>query len=148
MTKKRCNRCKATKPLTEFYKRTKSVDGRQSHCKDCAVTSAKDYALASPEATREKNRRYNASEAGKHRSKVARAKKYGMTIEDLWRAELMSRFRCAICGIRTKKLEIDHCHTSLRARGLLCGECNKGLGKFKDSPELLRTAADYLERHD
>ncbi|MFF8290006.1 endonuclease VII domain-containing protein [Streptomyces sp. NPDC016309] len=32
-------------------------------------------------------------------------------------------------------------------RGLVCSACNHGLGKFRDSPELLRAAAAYLERH-
>ncbi len=44
-------------------------------------------------------------------------------------------------------LSVDHCHTTGEIRGLLCGNCNRGIGKFKDSPELLRKGADYLERH-
>lgn len=62
---------------------------------------------------------------------------------------------CAICGCietvldrtgKPKKLSVDHCHTSITIRGLLCSSCNHGLGSFVDSPERLRAAAEYLER--
>ena len=43
---------------------------------------------------------------------------------------------------------VDHCHDSGNIRGILCGSCNIGLGKFYDKPNLLRTAADYLEESD
>lgn len=40
---------------------------------------------------------------------------------------------------------IDHDHKNGKIRGLLCRFCNSGLGNFKDSPELLRKGADYIE---
>jgi hypothetical protein len=55
---------------------------------------------------------------------------------------------CAICGLKcvTKpRLSVDHCHSTGRIRGLLCGVCNTGFGMFKNSPELLRKAALYAE---
>lgn len=58
--------------------------------------------------------------------------------------------RCAICGSTdpdnnwAKFLVIDHCHKTHRIRGLLCARCNRGLGYFKDSSEILRKAAEYL----
>jgi len=57
---------------------------------------------------------------------------------------------CAICREPFKnKLDtnVDHCHTTKKLRGVLCRLCNTGLGKFKDSPELLRFAALYIEYH-
>ena len=57
-------------------------------------------------------------------------------------------FKCAIClkSKSSKNLDIDHCHTTGKVRGLLCRSCNMGLGYYKDNPELLEKAADYLRR--
>jgi hypothetical protein len=33
------------------------------------------------------------------------------------------------------KLAVDHCHTTDAIRGLLCSDCNNGLGRFRDDPE-------------
>jgi phage/plasmid primase-like uncharacterized protein len=55
---------------------------------------------------------------------------------------------CIICGA-AGKLSFDHCHTTNKPRGMLCTACNHGLGRFRDDPELLEFAAEYLrEIHD
>lgn len=55
---------------------------------------------------------------------------------------------CAICGKppTSKRLDLDHCHTTSKIRGLLCNNCNRGLGHFKDSLELLEKAKQYLAK--
>ena len=65
-------------------------------------------------------------------------------------------FRCAICRIhqstQNKAFAVDHDHLCCDGkrccgkciRGLLCFECNIGLGKFKDDPEILKKALGYL----
>jgi hypothetical protein len=57
---------------------------------------------------------------------------------------------CAICGqpeARGEQLAIDHSHVTGKNRGLLCEKHNMMLGLAGDSPELLRKAAEYLERY-
>lgn len=39
---------------------------------------------------------------------------------------------------------VDHCHETNAVRGLLCSDCNLGLGKFKDSIPNLLNAVRYL----
>lgn len=58
------------------------------------------------------------------------------------------RCRCAICGrlLTQGEAKVDHCHTTGRIRGVLCNACNVALGLLKDSPALLRRAAQYLAR--
>ena len=55
---------------------------------------------------------------------------------------------CAICHChqRYQSLAVDHCHKTGKVRGLLCVNCNRGLGKFFDSPLRMRNAAEYIER--
>jgi hypothetical protein len=82
-------------------------------------------------------------------------RKYNMTVAELQEMIEQQGNRCAICGDpptpgtgpATKRLHIDHCHTSGTNRALLCLNCNNGLGRFKDDPSRLRAAADYLEEH-
>lgn len=59
--------------------------------------------------------------------------------------------KCLICGTDPKtkgpngKLFVDHCHATMKIRGLLCNTCNSGLGMFRDQIALLNNAIQYLE---
>lgn len=79
---------------------------------------------------------------------------YGVTEEQWTEANKRQGGVCVICQQpetlvrrgRADVLATDHRRgTKGRIRGLLCHQCNNGLGRFKDSPELLRKAAAYLE---
>lgn len=45
----------------------------------------------------------------------------------------------------TKALSVDHCHDTLKIRGLLCHRCNVGIGSLMHNPNLIRKAALYCE---
>ena len=47
-----------------------------------------------------------------------------------------------------KEPQIDHNHETGKVRALLCGPCNVALGGFRESPTLLRAAAEYIESHE
>lgn len=72
---------------------------------------------------------------------------YGLAEGDYERLYLAQGERCFIC-LRargtTKRLAVDHCHKSGRARGLLCGPCNKMIGHGRDDPEFFMRAYEYL----
>ena len=51
--------------------------------------------------------------------------------------------KCKICN-EVKKLHVDHCHATNKVRGLLCYQCNNGLGCFKDNREIMSKATEYL----
>ena len=57
---------------------------------------------------------------------------------------------CAICSgkqvqSKNRSLAVDHCHKTNKVRGLLCIECNVGIGKFQDNLQLLISAIKYLK---
>lgn len=59
--------------------------------------------------------------------------------------EKRQRGLCAICRKKPKgRLHVDHDHRTGKVRGLLCQQCNHGLGLFYDSIKSLRTAIMYL----
>jgi hypothetical protein len=80
---------------------------------------------------------------------------YGLSYDQYWAMYKKQQGNCAICGDymvpkegtvpNGKTLMVDHCHKTNKARGLLCGDCNMALGKFKDSTDMLKAAIKYLE---
>jgi hypothetical protein len=56
---------------------------------------------------------------------------------------------CAICGTEAtnRALPVDHNHTTGENRGILCDHCNRGLGEFRDSVDVLMKAIAYLEAY-
>jgi hypothetical protein len=110
----------------------------------------KEY-LSIPE-NREKNRIY-AREYAKKRPEMQRIRllaKYGLDEAGYDILLHKQDGKCAICGKehngKHNVFAIDHCHKSNVVRSLLCKQCNVGLGNFFDDPEVLRKAAEYLER--
>ena len=89
--------------------------------------------------------------------------KYGITVPDYqWLYEQQDGL-CALCGEPEQgvtlwggvvRMAVDHdhsCHptgSGCRAciRGLLCRDCNQGVGKFESKPQLAKLFADYLSR--
>lgn len=134
MESKKCSICKESKPTEQFQRKANSKDGFQPRCTTCKQT--KERANRDPIYSRRANlKRF-----------------YNMTLEDY---EVMFKNQggvCAICGEvetspRVSNLTVDHCHDTNKVRGLLCNNCNRGIGLLKDSAETLRKATQYLEKH-
>ncbi len=77
--------------------------------------------------------------------------KYRMTKEDFYEMLFMQDHKCDICKKPAHELSrglcIDHDHTTGVIRGLLCTQCNTGLGMFKDNPDFLTEACFYLYKN-
>lgn len=96
---------------------------------------------------REKNR--DAYLAGKRRCRLERA--FGISVEQYNEMLASQGGVCAICKnpethqrAGVWNLSVDHCHETGRVRGLLCNNCNRGIGLLRDSAGLCRAAAEYL----
>lgn len=92
-------------------------------------------------------------EAGRLYSLRNRLKRHGMTEAEYLAMHDDQGGTCAICREPESKTDkngrrfllcIDHDHDTGQVRGLLCQECNKGLGAFDDDPDRLKAAAEYL----
>ena len=132
-TMKFCNFCQQERPLSEYHKRHDRKGGLVSKCKDCTKVSKKEYRSSNKELIRSWNKRRNP----------------GWDIDRYNQYVELQGNRCAICGTDNPGLSdwcCDHCHTENKARGLLCVQCNAGLGYFKDNPEYLQSAIDYLNK--
>jgi len=62
---------------------------------------------------------------------------------------------CAICngravgrGKKNNTLAVDHNHATGKIRGLLCSNCNTGIGNLKDDVAVLKKAISYLEERN
>ena len=74
--------------------------------------------------------------------------KYGITLTEKNKMQDEQGNKCKICYqdfSADVKPAVDHCHTSGKVRGLLCNNCNVGLGMFQDNPVALIKAAEYLK---
>lgn len=99
-----------------------------------------------PERAKAARQRYRATHPKADRAAHIR-RKYGMSLEDERRMYDEQDGLCSICRNHEDKLHIDHDHTTGRVRGLLCENCNKGIGFLNDDVETLHSAIDYLECH-
>ena len=72
--------------------------------------------------------------------------KYGIDVHEVEELIRDQRGLCAICLDR-EPTQVDHDHSTGHVRGILCGGCNAGLGQFREDPEIIRRAIDYLNRH-
>jgi hypothetical protein len=80
---------------------------------------------------------------------------YGITEEQYEAKKTLQKNYCMICGSagftigkkgHTEKLVVDHDHETGQTRDLLCHNCNRGLGLFKDNLEVVESALEYLKQ--
>lgn len=125
-----CSKCDELKPVLEFSPHKQSRTGHHTVCRVC---NAKKTLTARNSRTPDMNR------------DIQLRATYGISLADKRNMELDQRGACKICK-SLKPLVVDHDHSTGTIRGLLCDNCNKGLGMFVDNQELLRRAAIYLNQ--
>jgi len=102
-------------------------------------TSSKDKACYAREWRRKNPRASRNSDLKKN---------FGISIDEYERMEEAQGHACAIClqppTGRYTNLAVDHCHTTGKIRGLLCADCNRGIGLLKDDKDILQRAVKYV----
>ncbi len=142
-----CSKCQKSKPTNSFSKRKLSKDGLNHWCKSCVATNNKKWTKANIESVRAKSREYDRKNRTKRRHSELKHK-FGIGLSEYSKLLEEQNNSCAICSVHkddlNKNLAVDHCHSTNKVRGLLCGPCNRAIGIFKDDPELCRKASQYL----
>lgn len=142
-TTKLCPKCRLDKPKQEFGRRKSG--SLKSYCLPCDRIYSAD-----------RQRRYYASnphlkeKSNKSSRESKLMSEYGITHNHY--VEMLSRQQglCAICrtsepGGGRKYFAVDHDHATGAVRGLLCNNCNRGIGLLGDSAERIRNAFNYLQ---
>lgn len=92
---------------------------------------------------------FESSYSKEYRKRVRLRNDFGITTEQFEQMKETQSGCCAICGkhqdVLTKTLCVDHCHSTGKIRGLLCNNCNSGIGFLKDNTTILKAAIKYLE---
>lgn len=173
---KNCPGCSVVKPGCDFYKKSSNKDGLQGWCRACEAKSRRklrkenasretvvvpDFKTCSRCSTEKHNSGFSRSNGNTDGLKFYckecdtvrhRKQKYGLTDEQ-FNALLESQGgACVICkfvpGPQDGPLDVDHIHETDIVRGLLHRKCNRGLGLFKDSVDIIGKAIAYLNSPD
>jgi hypothetical protein len=124
-----CPDCDQVKPFEDFPATRASATGRHTYCKPCHNARGR--------ATLEKvggSRTYHLK------------RRYGIAAAEADAMLATQGGVCAICKVAPAR-HVDHDHATGAVRALLCFNCNGGLGQFKDDPDVLRAAAEYVQFH-
>jgi hypothetical protein len=168
---KACTKCLADKFITDFDF-VPTIGLYRQHCRECLRTYARERGRKKyghgPKKILDRNRSYR--ERNKIKFRNFDLKRYfGITFEEFEKMLTDQGGRCKLCGTaepkgKHKRFHVDHYHPDgspaskrrkgikfaaenrAAIRGILCGTCNVGIGMLKDSPALLRHAADYIEK--
>lgn len=142
--KKACGECGEVLPLIDFPLLSSAADGHHRLCFPCKRRVSRRHA--------------RKDEVRASRSDYARLRKYGLTPEAFAAKLAAQGGHCPFCAPGTavpEAWDVDHDHSCCPGhwscgrcvRAILCRLHNRGLGAFGDDPDLLRAAADYIERH-
>lgn len=139
---KKCNTCGIVKPLFEYNKRSKSIDGYQHKCRKCSSEAWQKWKSNNPEYQKDyylENKEYF--------KRIRYQNKFGLSEADIQEMLEDQNYTCAVCprDLEKSRWVIDHDHKYGHARGILCYGCNNGLGAFDDSIEMLEAAIWYLK---
>lgn len=126
------------KQKTKEYKESKNLKRRNKYAND------EEYRKTQNERTKQ------FYKENPHIKKNNRLKKYNLNLEQFNDLLKNQNNKCAICGYEKKEDKnffpvVDHCHETNKVRGLLCMNCNMGLGKFFDNINILEKAIKYLK---
>jgi len=144
---KTCSKCRILQSTQNFY-RGICKDGLASWCKPCMRKLNKKWRQQNKNKVKKSNDHYNNTPFAKALKRASHLQKtYGLSTVQYHDIFYNQNGCCAICQrLFTSQPFVDHDHKTKVVRGLLCLQCNSGLGYFKDKAELLEKALEYLRK--
>lgn len=134
----------------EYYKANSEklkMKAREVRSRDRAAynQAARAKRLLNPQKYRDQARAVRRLNPGRER-KYHLKSNYRLTIELFDSMVLSQNNSCAICrtDFDKRKPHVDHCHNTGVVRGILCTQCNTGIGYFGDNPALMISASEYI----
>lgn len=126
-----CSKCNKRKYLSDFHKDKYAKDGLAFQCKDC------------------KSNHYQNVTKGEVQRRYTLKHKFNITIKDYDEMFEKQDGVCYICGEPeiSRRLSIDHNHTTGKVRKLLCVRCNTLVGHFENRNWLVDKILNYLKEH-
>ncbi len=133
-----CTKCKQELNLELFSKNKVSKDGYSWHCKKCLAANRREYRDKNKDKANKYAKEYRRKHPEKYRSSQMKSL-YGINLEQYNKMFEKQKGLCAICGLPethknmhgVKGISLDHNHHSKKVRGLLCNNCNLGIGQLK-----------------
>lgn len=140
-----CKTCKTEKEFSEFYKKAKHpsrgirVEGTtseyDSQCKVCFKARMQHKRDTIPGYRKNVDLKHN----------------FGITLDDYNEMLKKQNYRCEVClrheSEFSRKLSVDHNHSTGKIRGLLCSQCNTALGKLREDEETINRLLKYIEKY-
>lgn len=152
-----CSKCKTTKRLEDYFKARHHKDGRESWCKVCKNKRSVEIYAENIVHARKFRANWRKNNPGYYLTQYWPGKTPDECFAEYTRLLHKQNNVCAICkGIEkhkhalsgnVRKLCVDHCHKTGIVRGLLCSECNRSLGAYRDEPEHLKSLFEYLRAY-
>lgn len=144
--------------MTEFNRHQQAKDGRRPTCRECRNQERRSAYAQDPEPFKAAAKEYKSNLSDEQRKasnrKSALKTRYGLTPEEYDEMLKAQEGTCALCPAmiyspgRPGNLAVDHDAETGRVRGLLCNQCNRGLGLLDHDPDRLIAAAMYLLKHE
>jgi hypothetical protein len=159
-----CRLCGEAKAISDFYAMKGMRDGYRNECKRChlaarkakydsaaAVARAKAWAERNPERVAAYRQEYrNRPETRRKMRDLYYRRTYGITADEFDAMLAAQGGVCIICAGEPNPgavWHLDHDHVTGEIRGITCIDCNHGMGKLRDDPDLLERAAAYIRAH-
>ncbi len=124
-----CGSCKESKSFSDFSKKSSSRDGHSSKCKKCHNEYVRTRWY--PE---NKQRHIESVSVYKSSNKHKVLANRHLVPEDEVVLALAGPQCCEVCS-SVDDLCLDHCHSTLKVRGILCRRCNAAIGMLGDCLE-------------